>query len=295
MNKRTLGISFLVLFIAAACLAAGSSGNRWYIGDGKPGTNKEILFRDGTATPPGIRYNDATGTLEVSDGGGAWAAPSDGAALDVVALTNDPISAGSNINGTAWTDNDDGFTPVVGQYIIGDADGTPALFEITVVVSPSDFDLAVASQPLANTTLTVQNYLPYPAGNEGPATVFTPASGPVVKLTPLSIFGTVNLAGSGPFTSGSCNFGRIERTVTMTCGFLSHSPGATSATSSNIVPAWAIPSSDVYNVSGLASTFVVRVGVTLSGAISIFYRDWAGGSVSRTSTGNPVTMSYLVD
>lgn len=96
----------------------------------------------------------------------------------VAAATNDTVVAGSNIDPSAWSDNDDGFTPVVGQYILGDADGAPALFEITVVTSSTDIDLVAASTAIAsNDTFIVQNFLPDGTGQEDQALFHIPIAG----------------------------------------------------------------------------------------------------------------------
>lgn len=96
----------------------------------------------------------------------------------VVALTNATVVAANNVDPSAWFDNDDGFTPVVGQYIIGSANLVPALFEITLVTSPTDINIVAASQPIANNdTFVIQNYLPDPSGQENQAIYHVPVAG----------------------------------------------------------------------------------------------------------------------
>ncbi len=92
----------------------------------------------------------------------------------VRAATNEALIAG-NTNPTTWADNEAGLAAAdfaVGEYVYGDLDGTPALWEITAVSAPN-ITLAAAADPLAaNDTVVVQRYLPdSPAGQENAAIV----------------------------------------------------------------------------------------------------------------------------
>ena len=126
----------------------------------------------------------------------------------VRSATGDTIVAGS-IDPTAFSDLEgslDGNAYAVGEFIIGDVDGTPALFEVTAVTSATDITVAAASQPIAdNDTFMVQNYLPdSPADQEGQAIVHFPTAGsPGVKVGDVNWdFATgINLA--SPYTAGS--------------------------------------------------------------------------------------------
>ena len=101
-------------------------------------------------------------------------------------ITNDTLSAG-NQDITALTDNDDMVIGDinVGEYAIGDCDGSPALFEITAKPGGNDITLAVAGQAIAsNDTFIVQQYLPDPTGQENAAIVHVPTAGsPCVKIS----------------------------------------------------------------------------------------------------------------
>ena len=105
----------------------------------------------------------------------------------VVAATGDTLVAG-NLDPTTLTDNEQGLTDAafsVGDYILGDCDGTPALFEVTALPGSPNITIAAASQPIAdNDTFMVQNYLPdSPASQEGQAIVHIPLAGaPCVKV-----------------------------------------------------------------------------------------------------------------
>jgi len=92
----------------------------------------------------------------------------------VRAATNDALTAG-NTDPSSWTDNEgtiDHTDFAIGEYVYGDVDGTPALWEITGISAPN-ITLAAASDPLAaNDTVVVQNYFPdSPAGQEGAAII----------------------------------------------------------------------------------------------------------------------------
>lgn len=106
----------------------------------------------------------------------------------VVAATNDTITAGT-LDVTTLTDNEsglDGDDFVVGDYILGDANGVPALFRVTVHTSPTDITVAAASQAIVSgDTFIVQNYLPDPgATQEAQAIIHIPVAGsPVVKIS----------------------------------------------------------------------------------------------------------------
>lgn len=106
----------------------------------------------------------------------------------VVAGTDDSLSAGAGIDPTSWSDNESGVDATnwnVGDFVLSDVDGTPALFEITAKASATSITLAAASQAIAdNDTFMVQSYLPdSPGAQEGQAIVHFPsASGAGVKV-----------------------------------------------------------------------------------------------------------------
>lgn len=105
----------------------------------------------------------------------------------VIAATNDTVSAGI-VDPTVFSDNQsglDGNDFLVGEYLLGDANGVPALFIVTLVTSAASITVAAASQPIANNdTFMVQNYLPdVGAAQEGQAIVHIPLAGsPAVKI-----------------------------------------------------------------------------------------------------------------
>lgn len=105
----------------------------------------------------------------------------------VILASNDVIGVGV-VDPTALSDNEsglDGNDITVGDFIIGDVDGSPTLLEVTVVTSATSVTTAAASQSIAdNDTFVVQNYLPdSPGSQEGQAIIHIPVAGsPAVKI-----------------------------------------------------------------------------------------------------------------
>ena len=81
----------------------------------------------------------------------------------VRAGTVDTVTAGT-VDVTGFSDNEkglDGNDFAVGEHLLGDIDGTPALFRVTVVTSATDITVVAADDALAdNDTFTVRNWLP---------------------------------------------------------------------------------------------------------------------------------------
>lgn len=125
----------------------------------------------------------------------------------VRAATNDTLTAG-NTDPSTWTDNDSGIDDTdfaVGEYVIGDVDGTPALWEITAISSPN-ITLAAAGDPLAaNDTFVVQKYLPdTPAGQENAAIVTYDGTN-AIKIADFDWALATGINLSGGYTPGSGN------------------------------------------------------------------------------------------
>jgi len=101
--------------------------------------------------------------------------------------TDDTLAVG-NVDITTLTDNEGMVIGdiTIGEYALGDCDGTPALFEITAKPGGNDITLAAASSAIAdNNTFVVQQFLPdSPAAQEAAAIIHFPtASSPCVKLS----------------------------------------------------------------------------------------------------------------
>ncbi len=128
----------------------------------------------------------------------------------VVAATNDTVSAGV-VDPTAFSDNEsglDGNDFAVDDYLIGDANGVPALFRVTAVGGPTSITVAAAAQPIAsNDTFVVQNYLPdVGSAQEAQAIVHIPVAGsPVIKIADFnwSLATGINLSGGYAASSGN--------------------------------------------------------------------------------------------
>ena len=130
----------------------------------------------------------------------------------VRAATIDTLAAG-NYDPTTWSDNESALDHTdfsVGQYVIGDADGTPALFEVTAVgvgTGSDEITLAAASQAIAaNDTFVVQSYLPdSPAGQEGQAIVHSPDGSSLVKIADVNweLATGINISSSYAAANGS--------------------------------------------------------------------------------------------
>ena len=144
-----------------------------------------VYFRSGTS---GI-YEKSTNVGDASD----WILNGSGSSsvlpifrnIVTRAATNDTVSAGS-VDPTAFSDNEsglDGNDFSVGEFLLGDVDGTPLLFEVTAVTSATDITVALADPALAdNDGLIVRTYLPdSPAGQENTAGVMY-QNGNIVKL-----------------------------------------------------------------------------------------------------------------
>lgn len=101
----------------------------------------------------------------------------------VRAATNDTLAAGT-VDPSSLSDNEDGLAAAdftVGEFIIGDVDGTPVLYEVTNVSAPN-ITIAVASPAMAdNDGFIVRSYLPDAAGQENTAGVMY-QNGSIIKL-----------------------------------------------------------------------------------------------------------------
>ena len=126
----------------------------------------------------------------------------------VRAATVDTVTAGT-VDPTGFSDNEsglDGNDFSVGEYLIGDIDGVPALFEVTAVNAANDITVAAAAQAIAsNDTFVVQAYLPdSPAAQELQAIIHIPVAGsPGIKIGDINwnFADGINLAAG--YTAGS--------------------------------------------------------------------------------------------
>ena len=121
----------------------------------------------------------------------------------VIAATIDTITAGAAINPNLWSDNESdiaGDEMTVGDIVIGDCDGTPALFQVDVITSDVSVDLSAYTPAIADgNTFVVQNYLPdSPAAQEKQAILHFPlAASACIKIADFnwSLADGINLTG----------------------------------------------------------------------------------------------------
>lgn len=126
------------------------------------------------------------------------------------AVTNDTVSAGArNLSTTPFSDDESPLLTaadfVVGDYVIADADGTPALMEVTAVSSPNVTFAAAANPLVANDTFVAINYLPdSPGAMEGQAIVNYNGS-LIVKLGDIDWSLATGISLSGSYVAASGN------------------------------------------------------------------------------------------
>ncbi len=191
----------------------------------------EILF--GTGAPGGDtgEQDDApVGSIYLDTGGSLYQKTVDNNALadwekkgnavigdlswrneTIRAASNDTLVVG-NIDPLDWSDNESAIDHTdfaVGEFVVGDVDGTPALFEVTAVgvgTGNDEITLAAASQALAdNDMLIVRNYLPdSPAAQEKQAILLYNGS-QIIKVADFNwdIADGINLTSGYASTNGS--------------------------------------------------------------------------------------------
>jgi hypothetical protein len=161
------------------------SGPRWLQGSAAPGG--EAITDD---APIGSFYTRTNGQFytKVANTGSAsdWEEKTSSGPTSfswrselVRAATADTLSAGAGQDPTSWSDNESGLDATnwnIGDYILSDVDGTPALFEITGKDSSTSITLTAASKALADKdTFIVQAYLPdSPASQEQQSIIHFP-------------------------------------------------------------------------------------------------------------------------
>jgi len=122
----------------------------------------------------------------------------------VRAATNDTLAAG-NTDPSTWTDNDDGLTDAnftVGDYVIGDADGTAILYEVTAISSPN-ITLAVASPAMSpDDMFSVRYNLPDPSGQENQA-ILIKTSSVMVKVADVDWAVATGIVLSGAYAAAA--------------------------------------------------------------------------------------------
>ncbi|MHA1169891.1 MAG: hypothetical protein ACTSRU_18850, partial [Candidatus Hodarchaeales archaeon] len=103
----------------------------------------------------------------------------------VRAATNDVVAAGA-VDPSGWSDNESAIDDSdfsVGDFILGDVDGTPALFEVTALPGAPNITVAAADDALADGDIFMNDYfLPdTPAAQEAQALLYYSA-GAIIKI-----------------------------------------------------------------------------------------------------------------
>ncbi len=192
----------------------------------------QVRLLSGTAVPDGLgdQASAPIGSLYIRSGTGELyqkianaAAPADwqlnGSSSAVVgkwrnerirAVTNDTVSVGVRDLGASPFSDDD--TPlltaadfVVGDFIIADADGTPALLEVTAVSAPNVTFAAAVNPLVAEDTFVAINYLPDSPGAQENRAIVNYNGSVIVKLSDIdwAIATGINLSGSYVAASGN--------------------------------------------------------------------------------------------
>ena len=103
----------------------------------------------------------------------------------VRAATGDVVAAGT-VDVTAFSDNESGLSGAafsVGEYLIGGVGGTPLLFLVDAVTSPTDITVSAAIPAMVdNDGYIVRSYLPDSPGNQENTAGVMYQSGNIVKL-----------------------------------------------------------------------------------------------------------------
>jgi len=136
-------------------------------------------------------------------------------------VTNDTVSAGTrNLSTTPFADDDSPLLTAadfaVNDYVIGDADGTPALFRVSAVSAPN-ITLVAASSPLvAEDTFVAVSYLPDSPGAQENRAIVNYNGSVIVKLADIdwAIATGINLSGTYAAASGNVAAGdTVEQAI----------------------------------------------------------------------------------
>lgn len=125
----------------------------------------------------------------------------------VRASTNDTLSAGAT-DPSGWSDNEQGLDDTdfaVGEFVLGDVDGTPALFKIDSIASPN-ITLSAAIDALADGDMLItRNHLPdTPAAQEKQALLLYNGSS-IIKIADFNWAIADGIALAAAYSAGSGN------------------------------------------------------------------------------------------
>lgn len=105
---------------------------------------------------------------------------------------------------------------------------------------------------------------------------------------------TLSATLKGNFTSGILKIVKIGNQVTISSpSTLAHTSTALPV-SGSIIPDWARPTSNTYNVYCSLTARICRCGVRADGKFETFYQTWTGTSSAQEESGTVVLISYNV-
>lgn len=105
----------------------------------------------------------------------------------------------------------------------------------------------------------------------------------------------INLAGSGQFTGGTLFVSRTGNNVKLRISSTATFASASVVTSgSNLLPEWAFPSGDNFNISSAGSSFITFCRANNAGTFQLVFRDYSGTPSAQTSAAVGLGISYDV-
>lgn len=121
------------------------------------------------------------------------------------AATVDTLSAGTT-DPTTWTDNESGLAAggfSVDDIIVGDSDGTPALFKVTAIAAPN-LTIAAHTPALAdNDKMIVRHYLPDSGATQENAALLIYGGGAMIKVADVDWEFATGIKLSSGYTAGN--------------------------------------------------------------------------------------------
>jgi len=200
------------------------SGVDILFGSGAPGGDAD----EQDAAPVGSIYMDTGGALYIkvvdNDAAADWEQAGNVVLDDLRwrneifrAATTDALSAGTT-DPTTWSDNDKGLDDTafsVGDLILSDSDGTPALFQVDSIASPN-LTISAVDQALADgDKFVVRHYLPDSGADQEDAAFLLYGSGSIIKVSDVNweIANAIFLSGTFAAVNGTPTAGDSVETA----------------------------------------------------------------------------------
>ena len=196
--------SVYVDFIFGSSAPGGDSGEQDAASIGS------VYLRDNGSFYQKIAATNSTSDWQLNGPGTTSVIPVFNRSIIVRAATTEALSAGArNLTTTPFTDDDAPLMTAadfaVDEYVIGGIGGTPVLYRVSAVSSPS-ITLVAASPVMANNEgFIVQNYLPNSPGNQENSALVVYNGTAIIKLADVNWdFATgIKLSGGYTATAGS--------------------------------------------------------------------------------------------